>query len=414
MRIGLVSQWYDPEGGAAATPGVQARALRDLGHEVHVLTGFPNYPTGRLHEGYRLAPYRRESLRGIDVHRSPLFPSHDGRAPLRAANYLSLAAGATAVGLSRFPRVDAVLVHATPMTMAIPAVALRALRRTPFVLHVQDLWPDSVTSSELAAGMGGRLERVLHAYCDATYRRAAHIAVTSPGMADRIAARGVPRGKLSFVPNWADEASFRPVPRDAALAAGLGLRRPFTVMYAGNLGSFQDLDTLVDAATRLQGREQIGFALVGGGVAEARLRRLVAARRLDNVTFVPNQPFERMSAVLALGDLQVVSLQDLPLFRHTIPSKLQAAMAAGRPVVGALTGDAARLVTDAGAGRVVAPGDAGALAQAVGALADLPGGELSAMGDAGRHHYLREFSEAVNARRLGDLLQRVSTPGGGR
>ena len=175
-------------------------------------------------------------------------------------------------------------------------------------------------------------------------------------MAERLLQRGVSKEKVSYVPNWADESAFRPVHSREQAKKSLGSTGRFTVMYAGNFGEFQSLDTIVRAAERLRHRPDIAFVLVGGGVEEARLKESVTSAELDNVVFVPSQPFERMGQVLAAGDVQVISLRDRPLSRMTLPSKLQATLAAGRPLIGAIAGDAARVVADSGAGLCVTPG----------------------------------------------------------
>lgn len=405
LRVLMLTQWYDPEGGSAAQAGVIARALHRRGVHVEVLTGFPNYPSGTLADGYRIRPYHREVLDGITVHRTPLWPNHDEAAAKRAANYLSWAVGASVVAPLRAPTADAVLVHSTPATAGLPALALRRLRGLPFVVHVQDLWPQTVVSSGfLDEGRRRRVERPLHAMCDAIYRRAAAIAVTSPGMAPLIAARGVPGTRIHLATNWADESIFRPAPRRPELARRLGLDRQFTLMYAGNLGPYQSLETVLETADLLRGRADIGFALVGGGVRGNALREESQRRRLDNVVFVDPVPFTQMTDVLALGDAQLVSLQDLPLFRTTLPSKLQAVMAAGRPVIGAVTGDAAQVVEDASCGVVVSPGDPRALADAAVAMADAGPTARRGMGEAGRRYYEQHFSEDVSAQTLTELL----------
>ncbi len=413
MKIAMVSQWYDPEGSSAAVPGVISRSLARRGHDVDVLTGFPNYPAGKVFSGYRVRPYSREVMRGVTVHRAPLYASHDTRASRRAANYLTYAAGAAAVGLTRLPKPDAVLVHGTPATAAIPALALRAVRRSPFVFHVQDLWPDTVLSSGFLRSGGRALEGSLQRYCDLVYRAATTVAVTSPGMAEQIAARGISDQKIEFVPNWADEQSFRPAAKDPALAAAVGITRRFTVMYAGNFGDYQALDVLVECARLLRHRSDIGFALVGGGVEERLLRSTVTREQLDGVTFVPPQPFDRMADILALGDVQLVSLKDLPLFRVTLPSKLHATLAAGRPILGAVSGDAAEAVTRSGGGVVVPPGSAEAMTGVIVKLADAPPEHVRAMGERGRAFYWANYSEDVSVGRLLELLEGAASRGRG-
>lgn len=406
LRVLMLSQWYDPEGGSAAQSGVIARALQRRGAHVEVLTGFPNYPSGTLPPGYRVRPYQREVLDGVTVHRAPLWPNHDDAAVKRAANFLSWAAGASMIGVLKAPAADAVLVHSTPATAGLPAMALRAVRRLPFVLHIQDLWPQTVVASEfLSPSRRRRIERPLNTMCDAIYRRASAVAVTSPGMAPLVSARGVPDERIHVAANWTDESVFRPAPKDPGLAAQFGLTRPFVFMYAGNLGPYQGLHTLLDAADRLRGRPDIGFAVVGDGVMRQSLEDDARQRGLDNVTFVPPVPFAEMTGVMAIGDAHLVSLVDLPLFRTTLPSKLQATLASGRPVVGAVTGDAAQVIRDAGCGTVVAPGDPVALADAVATLADAPPETRRAMGEAARRHYLTTYGEEASSRVLLDLLE---------
>jgi glycosyltransferase involved in cell wall biosynthesis len=408
MRIGLISQWYDPEVGAVI-PGTIARTLSSQGHQVEVLTGLPNYPTGRIYAGYRLRHYQREVLDGVTVHRAPLYASHDSHPGRRAANYLTFAAAASVVGLSALRHVDATLVYSAPATAALPALVLHRARRIPYVLLIQDIWPQSVTASGFLRDSSSRwVERGLQRFCDTVYRRAASIAVTSPGMADLVAARGIDERKIAVVPNCADETHFHPVERDPDLVRELGPFRPFTVMYAGNLGEVQGLDVLVEAADLLRSHRQVGFVLVGGGVAEQRLRRMVVERGLDNVRFVAPQPITRMAQVLALGDVQLVTLRDLPLFRSTLPSKLQATLAAGRPIIAAVRGDAAAVVAASGAGITVPPGSSAQLAAAILETSALSVQERRDLGDAGRRYYETHLSRRQGVARLSALVEQAS------
>lgn len=400
----MLSHWFDPEGGAAAGPGTIARALHRRGHEVDVLTGYPIYPAGQVFDGYRVRPYMREIIRGVNVHRVPIYPSHDDNAGRRMVNYLSYAASSAIAAPVLLRKSDVVFVYSSPATVATAAGPLRALNGIPYVMQIQDLWPDTVTSSSFVdKSTNSSMEKALHAYCNEVYRRAAHIAVISPGMADLLAERGVPRQKISVIPNWAEESSFRPVPRDHGLAKSLGLTRQFTVMYAGNLGEMQNLDSLVDAASLLRARRDIGFALVGAGVRKEQLERRVDELGLHNVTFIPPQPFGKMADILALADAQLISLKDEPLYRATMPSKVQANMAAGQPIIAAVAGDAARVVQDAKCGLTTAPGDPGALAEAVAEMADLGSPAWAEFGERARDYYLANFSEKT----VGDSLERL-------
>ncbi|PZS25948.1 MAG: glycosyltransferase WbuB [Pseudonocardiales bacterium] len=405
----MVTQWYDPETASAVVPGIIARSLHDRGHEIDVLTGIPNFPSGNVHSNYHIRPYQRETLQGITVHRAPLYPSHDPRALKRVANYLSFATSASAVGLRALRDVDALLVYSTPATVALPAMVMRAVRGIPYVLFVPDLWPQTVTATDLVRpATSAHLERVLHHFCDAVYSRASSIVVTSPGMVDLIVARGVDPEKISVVTNWVDEGAFFPSPPDADFAKNLDSDREFTVMYAGNFGAAQGLEVVMEAAALLRDRRDVGFVMVGSGVAERGLRDMVTKLRLDNVRFVGPQPMSEMAGVLSHGDIQLVSLRDAPLFRTTMPSKVQATMAAGRPIIGVVSGDAADVIVESGTGVAVPPGDSGALADAIRAACALTTSELNARGANGRDYYLKNMSQHVNSERLSLLLETAS------
>lgn len=414
IKLGMVTQWFAPERGSAAIATVIAKQLQASGFDLHVITGLPNYPTGKIYPGYRVRPAYADRVDDVLVRRVPLYANHEPRAIPRMANYLSFAAAATADAQRHLADRDVVLVHGTPATAALPAMALKRTRGIPYVLHVQDLWPDTVTASGFIGGRKGlAAERALHRYVDESYRLADHIAVTSPGMLERILARGVPADKLSVVTNWADEDVFAPTVRDEALAAEMGITRPFTVMYAGNLGPLQELETLLDAAAELRDDPRIGIVLVGDGSDRLRLQELAAQRGLDNVTFVGHQPMSQMRSIMALGDVHYVGLSDLPIFRTTTPSKLQATMAAGRPVIAALNGDAAAIVQQSGAGEVVRVGDGGEVARLVRQWADAPD-SLAARGASAREHYLANSSSAVSAAALTDRLTQAAQRGRSR
>ncbi len=408
MRIGLISHFYAPE--PLAIPAGIAAGLRDRGHDVRVLTGFPNYPSGRLYDGYRLRPRRHEVIAGVGVTRVAVYPSHDRSAVRRAANYLSFAAGAATLGLASIRSADLAYVYFSPATAAVPAAVLRALRGTPYLLHVQDLWPEAVLESGMLGSRAARLlgERLLAPACTALYRRAAAVIAIAPTMREQLVARGVRPDRAYVVPNWTDETLFRPVPRDPAAAAELGTAGRFTVMYAGNLGEYQGLETAVAAAARLRDVPAFQLVLAGSGVAERRLRALAASLGAANVRFLPHRPPERMAGLARAADIHLVSLRDLPFFAGTIPSKTQALLAAGLPVIAAVPGDAADLVRRAGAGIVCPPEDVAALEAAFRHAAALPADRLAEMGRRARAYYEENLSMRTAIEEI-EMIVRTAT-----
>lgn len=404
MRIAFVSQWYDPEGGSAAIPGAMVRALRASGHEVEVVTGFPNYPHGTLYDGYRVRAYQRERLAGVTVHRVPLWPSHDDSAVRRILNFLSFMLSASTLGALLARRAQVALVYSTPGTVGMVGLVLRRLLRRPFVLYIQDVWPDTVTATGM---MPRRLVRpaewLLHRFCNQVYRAAARVAVISPGMKELLVTRGVPAAKIDVIYNWVDEEVFTVVEEPTA-------REQFEVMYAGNVGEVQGLEVAVRAVAALPEGDDTVLRLVGSGVAQLRLAKLAADLGVaDRVRFEGPRKLSEMAAVMASADVQLVCLKDDPLFHLTMPSKIQAILASGRPIITCAPGDAARLTRDSGAGWAVSAGDVQGLADAISAARRLPRAELAQKGRAGREFYERELGSAVGSEKLARAITVAAT-----
>lgn len=406
LRVGYITQWFPPE--PVQVPIGIARSLRARGAEVRVLTGVPNYPSGRVLQGYRASRRLSEQVDGFAVRRTPLFPSHSRSVLGRMGNYLSWATSSALMGGAVTRWADVNLVYSSPAPAA--AAAMRAKRRfgVPYVLFVQDIWPDSV----FASGMAGQSRpwRAARAVLDravaATYRHAAHIAVISPSAVGLLVSRGVPRDKISLVYNWADEELYVPRPRTGWLRNQLNLSdSDRVVLYAGNHGAAQGLATAIAAAQSLRG-EKFHLVLVGDGVEKVSL--VAQAGQSDNVHFLDPVSTDRVPALAADCDAQLVSLIDDDLFRLTMPSKVQASMAGGSPVIASAPGDVASVVTRAAAGFVAAPGDTADLASAFRALVDAPAHELKVMGANARRFYLDHMSEQVGAGRLASVLRNAA------
>ncbi len=404
MRILLLSQFYDPE------PGIKtARLAHDLaarGHQVTVITGFPNYPQGRIYPGYRQQIWQEEWQAGIRIIRLPLYPDHSRSTVRRTLNYLSFAASATLLGPILCDPVDVIWFYQPPLTVGIPAWWISLLRRAPFVQEIQDMWPETVVSTGMLKE--GRVTRMLQRLAQFVYRAASAITVISPGFKRNLIAKGVPSDKIHVIPNWADEEIFRPVPRDEDLAAEHGFSGYFNVVYGGNMGAAQALDNLLAAARLLGDLAQIRFVLIGGGVDAEALRRRASEQNLNNVYFIGPQPAERMAAFFALADVLLTHLKRDPLFEITIPSKTLAYLACGKPILAAVSGDAAAVVRDAGAGMVCPPEDPAALARSIRALYALPPAERERMGQAGRHAFLAHYTRQVLIEQYETLFQAIA------
>ncbi|KIU03603.1 sugar transferase [Frigoribacterium sp. MEB024] len=403
MKILLITQFFDPE---PTLKGMAfARELTRRGHDVQVLTGFPNYPSGRLYPGWRQRPFARESVDGITVTRVPLYPSHDDSAARRALNYASFVASASLAALL-VDRPDVAYVY-NP-TAGIAAWALKHLRGVPFVLDVQDLWPETVTSSGM---MRNRvLVRILGAMTARVTAAAEHVVTLSPGMTRVVAERSRRPEAVSTIPNWAHEPSpAEPAaPAPLAPAAPAGRAGRFVATFAGNVGPAQGVDTLLDAAALLSDTPGVTIRVVGDGLDADRLRRRAQVERLSNVEFTDRVSVEEAARMQQSSDALIVHLTDDPLYRITVPSKTQACLMAGRPVVMAVHGDAAELVRRAGAGPVVPPSDPGRLADALRDLARLDLHERELLGAAGRRFYDAELSLRRGVDRFESILERAA------
>ncbi|CAH0213472.1 hypothetical protein SRABI76_02325 [Microbacterium oxydans] len=396
MKVLIVSQYYPPE--AVPLPADLARGLAARGHQVKVLTGFPNYPTGRVFPGYRQRWRSVEKDGAVELHRVPLFADHSQNALKRMLNYFSFAlSSATARRLSS--GADVVYVYATQMTAGFGPWLWRVTGGRPYVLHVQDLWPDSIIGSSMMAG--GVKERiisgVLGPWLRSAYGRASAVIGIAPTMVRTLVSRGVAQERAHLVYNWADAGE----PVTSALPSVDAPRAE--IVYAGNVGDMQDLGTAVRAA-HAAADDGIVLTIVGDGVARTELQALVAELGATNVRFEEPVQRERMPEIYARTDFALVSLKDMPVFRGTIPSKFQAVLSAGVPVITTVQGDVRGLVEADGVGLTADAEDVASLTAAFRRAATLAPDERAAMARNGRAMYDTHFSRESGISSIEELL----------
>jgi colanic acid biosynthesis glycosyl transferase WcaI len=411
LRLLIVSHYYWPENFRIND---LAGRLHERGHSVSVLTGLPNYPGGRFFAGYGLAGPLREHHDGVEVRRVPVVPRGSGRRSRLLLNYLSFAISASVLGPFVAPRdIDAIFVFApSPPTVAVPALWLGALRRRPVVCWVQDLWPEALLAvgavrNPTILGAVGRLVGALYRRCDLVLGQ-------SPAAVASIRARAGSDAPdhVRYFPSSAEDDYRAPVsPDEPPRLTALGVPGGFRILFAGNLGAAQDLDTLLDAADRLRASTDVQWVLLGDGRRRDWLAAEVERRGLGaTVHLLPRRPMAEMPAFFADADALLVSLKDAPGLTETIPSKVQAYLASGRPIVGALSGEGERVIRESGAGVTCAPGDAAALAATVADLAARSGEARDAMGRLGRDYYHRHFDRDRLIEQLESWLQSLRVP----
>jgi glycosyltransferase involved in cell wall biosynthesis len=336
-----------------------------------------------------------------------VYPSHDSSAARRAANYLSFAATSSLAALRYLAGADVLYVFVTPATVCAAPALMRLLYRIPTVLHMQDIWPESVTQSVMAPkGVTGALMHgVLSSTMSQVYRMATSIVVIAPAMRDLMVERGADPAKVRIVLNWADESLFHPVGATESGRREIGYRGRCTMMYAGNLGTFQNIGAIVRAAAAVEKSERVDLVLVGSGIEEVPARALTHRLGTGNIRFLGRRPPSEMAALYGAADFQLVSLLDLPIFRGTIPSKLQAALSCGSPVVVAAPGDCARIVERSGVGLSCPPEDWRALADRFLEAAALSPRDRAEMARRARETYRSRMSMRTGVDQLEDMLR---------
>jgi colanic acid biosynthesis glycosyl transferase WcaI len=403
MRILLLTQLFQPEPNHLKGLAF-AEELIKSGHEVEVLTGFPNYPGGQVYPGYKIKWFCREELHGVPVVRVAHYPSHDRSGLRRFANYTSFALSAGLFGCLLVKRPDVVHVYQGPATLVFPALLINLMFRAPFVLDIQDVWPDSVTASGMLKPPW--LLRLINGWCRLSYRWAGKIIVLSNGYKTLLVKRGVPEDKIEVVVNWCDENQIFSPFNQQAVRDKFGIGDHFNVVFAGTMGKVQALEAVIRAAVMLQDEQpRIRFLFIGGGVEVEQLRAMVSACGLTNVRFIPRQPAHEIGGFLAIADVLLIHLKQDPLGLIGIPQKTQAYMAAGKPILMAVCGEAAQLVEQAGAGLICEPENPRSIADAALQLFAMTPGERAHLGENGRRFYEDRLAFGKGMRRMLSVLE---------
>lgn len=389
-RVLLVSQYYWPE---SFTITAEVDRLSRKGFTVTVLTGQPNYPSGKVFAGYRALSIRREEVQGIEVIRIPLIPRGSGSGLRLLANYASfiLFGLLLAPVLLRGRRFDVVFVFGlSPLLQALPAVLLSWTKRAPLVVWVQDLWPESLSATGFIRNP--MLIGMVRGFVRFIYRSCARILVQSEAFRAPVAALAPTEAIIAYVPNSAQVANSEAAPNAAARQLGVRIGQGFSVVFAGNLGHAQGLDTVLDALEHLRDLSDFRLYLVGSGTLDGWLAEEKRRRDLPMLYLPGRFAPEDMPTILGRASVLLVSLRKEDIFALTVPSKVQTYLSVGRPIIAALDGEGARVVTEAGAGIAAPAGNAMALATAIRHMASLPETERQTMGLSGRRYFDMHFA----------------------
>jgi colanic acid biosynthesis glycosyl transferase WcaI len=370
MHILLLCQYFPPESGSAAAKIAEmAHYLVSRGHQVSIISQVPCYPAGVVYPGYEGAWFRIEHQNGIRITRTWSHASPErGKFKPRLWNYLSFMVTSLA-GILSGPRPDIMLVYSPPLLLGITATLVSKAWRTPFIFWVNDLWPRAAL--HLGFMQEGFLYQAASALERLIYRHSRLIFVYSHRMLEEVVANGAERSKIENHPLWIDTEVFHPDPIGAAqVRKQFGWGDKFVILYGGNIGLAQGLDVFVDAARLLRENPDIHFIMVGSGVEKDNLESLARDYGLTNLEFIGHQPKDQVLAYFSAADILFAHLKAAPHRVGTVPEKILAYMACGRPVLlAAQEGAAADVVREHACGVAIPPDDPEALAQAILTLA---------------------------------------------
>lgn len=404
MKLLIVSQYFSPE---SFIINDLARHIQAAGHEVTVLTGKPNYPQGVIYSGYKFSGVRRENYAdAIEVIRVPLIPRGKSSGLRLAINYISFVLS----GLLFFPWLvrgksfDAIVVFAiSPITAAIPAILLKWLKGAHLALWIQDLWPESLSATGFIHNKS--ILRTVGWMVQGIYACSDTLLVQSRAFQKPVS-RYSREDKIVYYPNsYENKAESVSGAFQASEMLLDEFNTKFCLVFAGNLGRAQALETLVQAADRLKHLKHFRLVVVGSGSMQAWLEQQKKEKSLDNLILAGRFPFEEMPQIYSRAAGLLVTLKRDEIFSYIVPSKIQAYLSAGRPIIAALDGEGSKIIDEAGAGLTCPAEDVEGLVNCVEKLYAMTEAERETMGKAGRKYFLEHFEMKTQAGKLIEILE---------
>lgn len=401
MRLLFISQLFDPE---YSIKGIQfLDELSERGIDVDVITTFPNYPRGKVFEGYKIRPWAIEYHNNIRIIRVWSYISHSKSKVARALSYLSFFF--TSIIASLLVRKPSIIYAYHPQVMTgVLGIFSSFFRRVPFITDVQDLWPDALH----AAGLNekGLLSKVISRLTSLIYSRADKIIVLSEGFKKQIQRYGISASKIVVIYNWNAIEKKKDQSQCCGVAQDLS-DRDVVFSYIGNIGTAQNIKVLIDAFANCSDLP-MQFRIVGSGVEEVKLRAYVNDIDCQNVSFTGYISSDLIDIEYKNSDVVVAHLKKDDLFSITIPSKTQSYLYAGKPILMAVNGEAGEIVEKAGAGLRAESDDIVSIESAIRTMYSRQD-DWAQMGQNGIRYYLENMSRRSGVDQIYKVLQEIET-----
>lgn len=395
MRILIISQYFWPE---EFRVNDLALSLIQKGHKVSVLTGIPNYPKGKYFKGYKFK-FSIEYYKKIKIYRVPIVPRGNSNFKL-FLNYISFLISSIIFSLLHKKKYDSIFaVNFSPITSVIPAIIFKYLHGTKINIWVQDLWPESVSST-------GKINskiiiKILKILVKFIYKNFDNIFVQSRGFINSIISKGINRNKIIYLPNWAEDLYLNKEKLDKNRFKSIFSKSHFKIMFAGNIGEAQDFESILKAIYNLKEHKKIKWIFVGDGSKKKWFVDKIDEMYLnDNVLLVDRMPVVEMPNLFVHADIMFASLKNEEIFSFTIPSKIQSYMAFEKPILSMISGETFNIIKDSNCGFFCNSGDFINLQENVLKAYNMPSQELRLMGLNGKNYYLKNYEKKIIIKKL--------------
>ena len=383
-----------------------AKKLSDSGNSITILTGKPNYPRGQIFKGYTKFSITKEKIDNIYIYRTPIFPRGQNSKIKLFLNYLSFVISASffAPWIFRKKSFDVLFVYGvSPLLSALPAIVFAFIKKKKICLWVQDLWPESVISTGYVKNKF--ILFLLKHIVVFIYKNSDLILTQSRSFRSRISNLS-PKSKILYLPNSIDEIFLNKKVIFQAPPFSFN-RNYFNVVFAGNIGKAQSINTIIEAAKILQKYKNIKLLIVGNGSDKDFLLEMISKYKLNNIAYMGAYPLDQMPSIFNNASALLISLNNHDIFKLTVPNKLQAYLASSKPIIGSISGEAARIIKESKSGFAVKPGDADLLADAILKLSKLKKSDLKVMGNNGKTYFKNNFNSSILNKKLISILIRL-------